>query len=59
MGEKKRLQRCIRRLQGEMFIILIMVMISTNVYRYLGFPGGASGTEPACQCFDPWVWKVL
>ena len=28
-----------------------------------GFPGGASGKEPACQCrrrkrsrFDPWVW---
>ena len=28
----------------------------------MGFPGGASGTEPACQCrrhkrrgFDPWV----
>ena len=30
-----------------------------------GFPGGASGKEPACQCsrhkrcrFDPWVGKV-
>ena len=30
-----------------------------------GFPGGASGKEPACQCrkretrgFDPWVKKI-
>ena len=32
------------------------------VWWYEGFPGGASGKEPACQCrrqkshgFDPWV----
>ena len=32
---------------------------------YLGFPGGARGKEPACQCrenkrhgFDPWVGKI-
>ena len=29
---------------------------------YLGFPGGISGKEPACQCgrhgFDPWVRKI-
>ena len=31
----------------------------------LGFPGGASGKEPSCQCrkhkrhgFDPWVRKI-
>ena len=31
----------------------------------MGFPGGASGKEPACQYrrhkrsgFDPWVWKI-
>ena len=31
----------------------------------LGFPGGTSGKEPACQCrrqkrllFDPWVAKI-
>ena len=31
----------------------------------LGFPGGASGKEPACQCrkpkrlkFNPWVRKI-
>ena len=34
-------------------------------YRELGFPAGASGKEPACQCrrhnrrrFDPWVGKI-
>jgi len=32
---------------------------------YQGFPGGASGKEPACQCrrhkrcgLDPWVRKI-
>ena len=31
----------------------------------MGFPGGASGKEPVCQCrrhkrlgFDPWVGKI-
>ena len=31
----------------------------------MGFPGGTSGKEPACQCsshrrygFDPWVGKI-
>ena len=31
----------------------------------MGFPGGAAGKEPACQCkrpktrmFDPWVGKI-
>ena len=30
----------------------------------LGFPSGASGKEPACQCrrretrFDPWIGKI-
>ena len=31
----------------------------------MGFPGGANGKEPACQCkrckrcrFDPWVGKI-
>ena len=31
----------------------------------MGFPGGASGKEPACQCrrhkrlqFDPWIGKI-
>ena len=37
-----------------------------KVYLPLGFPGGASGKEPACQCrrcnrfgFNPWVRKIL
>ena len=35
------------------------------MYVYMGFPGGASGKEPACQCrrckryqFNPWVRKI-
>ena len=31
----------------------------------MGFPGGSSGKEPACQCrrhkrsgFDPWIGKI-
>ena len=34
-------------------------------FHFMGFPGGASGKEPACQCrrykrcrFDPWVGKI-
>ena len=40
-----------------------------NIYVYIvqlgGFPGGANGKEPACQCrrykrcgLDPWVGKI-
>ena len=36
-----------------------------KINRHLGFPGGASGKEPTCQCkkykrhgFDPWVSKI-
>ena len=36
-----------------------------QVYNIVGFPGGASGKEPACQCrwrktlgLDPWAWKI-
>ena len=36
-----------------------------NSLRKQGFPGGASGEEPTCQCkghkrreFDPWVRKI-
>ena len=38
---------------------------SSSNQETLGFPGGASSKEPACQCrrrkkcgFDPWVWKI-
>ena len=37
----------------------------TVLWWFQGFPGGASGKEPACQCrrrkrcgFDPWVGKI-
>ena len=33
-----------------------------TVYSYPGFPDGASGKEPACQCrrlrFNPWAGKI-
>ena len=43
---------------------LYNLLLTLDLYR--GFPGGASGKEPACQCwrhkwqgFDPWVQKSL
>ena len=36
--------------------------MNPNSDLLLGFPGGASGKEPACQCrrcaFDPWIGKI-
>ena len=41
------------------------INIYIYIYTIMGFPGGASGKEPACQCrrhkrcgFDPWVGKI-
>ena len=46
-----------------LFVGLLVFDISQT--RFKGFPGGARGKEPACQCrrckrprFDPWVGKV-
>ena len=59
-------------------VLILIVQQSDSDYRYtynkilfhillhyLGFPDGASGKEPACQCkrckrhwFDPWVGKI-
>ena len=40
-------------------------MTEHKLTYFLGFPGGASGKESACQCrrherlrFDPWVGKI-
>ena len=42
-----------------------MQILRRQDISYLGFSGGADGTEPACQCrrhnrhgFDPWVGKI-
>ena len=42
-----------------------MVPSGDGTRMMLGFPGGASGRAPACQCrklrghgFDPWVGKI-
>ena len=43
---------------------ICIIFISPLLSSYLGFPGGASGTEPTCQCrrlrcrFNPWVRKI-
>ena len=59
-------------------VLILIVQQSDSDYRYtynkilfhillhyLGFPDGASGKEPACQCkrckthgFDPWVRNI-
>ena len=43
-----------------------MLVSAVQLYIYMGFPGGASGKEPACPCrrhktcgFDPWIGKIL
>ena len=45
--------------------IYIYICISIYLSIYIGFPGGTSGKEPACQCrrikrcrFDLWVGKI-
>ena len=46
--------------------ILPASVIRGAAMKRLGFPGGTSGEEPACQCerckrlgFDPWTGRVL
>ena len=53
------------------FIYLFGLLYDSNPFfnmwsDYVGFPGAASGKEPACQCrrqkwceFDPWVRKIV
>ena len=43
----------------------ILLELNSSPQSLRGFPGGASGKEPACQCrrrkryrFDPWVRKI-
>ena len=47
------------------FFLPIVLRYNWCIAQYKGFPGGASGKEPACQCrrclrwgFDPWVRKI-
>ena len=47
------------------WISLNVVYICVCIYIGMGFPGGTSGKELACQCrrqkrckFDPWVRKI-
>ena len=34
----------------------IYLISYTHTYRYMGFPGGTSGKEPACQCRRQEMW---
>ena len=53
-------------MQNSMTIINNKKEVETEYSKVVkGFPGGASGKEPACQCrrhkrygFDPWVGKI-
>ena len=52
----------IRKLREYMLRVLFSFFY---LYEKMGFPGGTSGKEPACQCrrckrcgFDPWVRKI-
>ena len=47
--------------------VLITIQDKNYIYicKHMGFPGGASGKEPTCQCrrhkrcgFNPWVGKI-
>ena len=63
------------RLRAPHWILEVMINILSSSYKgdfnlnmipfNLGFPGGAGGQKPACQCrrhmrcgFDPWVKKI-
>ena len=52
-------------LKDEMLVLTAHTCLYICVSVCLGFPGGISGKEPACQCrrrkrpgFDPWVGKI-
>ena len=47
------------------FSLPMRMHLCINTSHKLGFPGGTSGSKPACQCrrhkrrrFDPWVGKI-
>ena len=49
----------------QAFRLLCLLSLLHSMAHYGGFPGYASGKEPACQCrrrkrrgFDPWVGKM-
>ena len=53
-------------IQTPVYLFITINIIYTLAYMVMGFPGSASGKEPACQCrrhqrwwFNPWVRKIL
>ena len=52
-------------LQDGKKMLFLFICLLVCSFRFKGFPGGARGKEPACQCrrckrprFDPWVGKI-
>ena len=50
---------------GNFLLFLLYFKNCTSILLGIGFPGGAGGKEPACQCkkcrrpgFYPWAWKI-
>ena len=69
--------KCIYIVKGQNHALHLVTLCNSIISFYwlyciflflhssLGFPGGATGKEPTCQCrrhkrrgFDPWVWKI-
>ena len=40
----------IMHIQTPVYLFITINIIYTLVYMVMGFPGSASGKEPACQC---------
>ena len=47
------------------FCLCVFLFYLIYIYIHMGFPGGDSGKEFACQCrrgrrpvFNPWVWRI-
>ena len=64
-GEKHPLSLLLKRISENDCLEHVNVPSFDSPHSLLGFPGGTSGKEIACQCrrhrrhgFDPWVEKI-
>ena len=57
-------QRMFRAVKLFCVILQWWIRVIKHLSKSMGFPGGATGKEPTCQCrhkrlkFDPWVRKI-
>ena len=63
-GSRKMQSKYTYLVSMKMFVLILLILHYSPEVR--GFPGGASGEEPVCQCrrhkrsgFNPWVRKIL